>query len=146
MKYLEPPDYTLDKELDIIGKVQTYYHNYPGYGVWVGELKETNEFVGWYSLKHLFPPDKCPDIEIGYRMLPWFWNRGLASEMARNLVQFGFDNHVLEYICGVTHPENIASEKVLLKAGMQYVKNIAYFGEEVKYFQINRNDYSRNNS
>lgn len=142
MKYLEAPDYTLEKELYIVGKVREYYEKYSGYGAWIGELKDTGEFVGWFSLKHLLPPDKCTDIEIGYRMLPTFWNKGLASEMAINLVKFGFEHHQLSFICGVTHPEHIASQRVLEKAGMEYLKNMEFHGEDVKYFQITAEEYA----
>lgn len=138
MRYLEKDKYTLEKELEIIPKVREYYERFPGYGAWIAELKDTGEFVGWFSLKHLLPPAECDDIEIGYRTLPKFWGKGLATEMARNIVDYGFKNFPLGFICGVTDPGNVASIRVLEKAGMRYIKNMPFHGWDVVYYQVDR--------
>ena len=126
MRYLEPPDYTLEKEEMIVGKVLEYYERYPGYGTFSAELIDTGQYIGWFSLKHMLPPDQCDDIEIGYRMLPEFWGQGIATEVATSLVHYGFTNFPLEFICGVTHPDHIASQRVLEKAGMSFRKQFNF--------------------
>ena len=141
MRYLEPPDYTLEKEEMVVGKVREYYERYPGYGAFTAELIETGQYVGWFSLKHLHPPAKSDEIEIGYRMLPEFWGQGLATEVASSLVHYGFNNFPLEFICGVTHPDHIASQRVLQKAGMSFRKTFDFHGEIDNYYSILREEF-----
>jgi len=58
--------------------------------------------------------------EIGYELLPEYWGKGYISEVVAKLVDFGFNTLKLASITAVTHPENIASVKLLLKNGFVY--------------------------
>ena len=58
--------------------------------------------------------------EIGYVLHPDFWSKGFATEAARLLLKFGFEQLHLRRICATCHPENHASSKVLQKAGLLF--------------------------
>lgn len=58
--------------------------------------------------------------EIGYIINPDYWGRGIATEVAEKLVFFGFDKLNLHRIYATCAPENIASRKVLEKAGLVF--------------------------
>jgi RimJ/RimL family protein N-acetyltransferase len=69
---------------------------------------------------------------IGYCLHRGFWGRGYATEAARALVAFGFDELRLHRIFATCDPANAASARVLEKVGMrregqlrehQWVKN-----------------------
>jgi len=36
--------------------------------------------------------------------------------------------------CAVAHPENIASQAVMKRLGMEYIQNAVFYGAEVVYF------------
>lgn len=56
--------------------------------------------------------------EIGYVINPDYWGMGFATETAKQLIGFGFEQLNLHRIYATCDPRNIASSKVLKKAGM----------------------------
>lgn len=57
--------------------------------------------------------------EIGYWIGVPFWGRGYASEAASALVRYGFEDCALERIYGAHYARNVASGRVMEKAGMK---------------------------
>lgn len=80
------------------------------------------EFVGWFALK---PADSVgldpADVELGYRLLPSVWGRGLATEGARLLVRRAFAELALPRVVATTMAVNVGSRRVLEKAGLRHV-------------------------
>jgi RimJ/RimL family protein N-acetyltransferase len=60
--------------------------------------------------------------ELGYVMHPDVWGRGYATEAARLLLRFGFEDLGLEQVVATCDPRNVASARVLEKVGMQYTR------------------------
>jgi RimJ/RimL family protein N-acetyltransferase len=87
-----------------------------GYGRWACVLKETQTIIGFCGLKYL--PD-LDAVDVGYRFLPEYWNRGFATEACIASLDFGFKTLHLDEIIALVLPENVASIRVLEKAGMQ---------------------------
>ncbi len=84
---------------------------------WAIEESGTGVFHGWVGL---FPLDDTEEIELAYRWAKSSWGRGIATEAARPLLAYGFDELRLEIIAAVTDPENRASRQVLDKLGFLY--------------------------
>ncbi|ANY10448.1 GNAT family N-acetyltransferase [Pseudonocardia sp. HH130630-07] len=107
----------------------------PGLGFWAGHLGGANgassgngeegEFVGWWILE---PPERAGHghdravAEIGYRLLPRFWRRGLASEGARELLRHGFDDLGLSRVFAETMAVNEASRATMRSIGLSHVR------------------------
>ncbi len=60
-----------------------------------------------------------PIAEIGYEIAPLHWGAGYATEAARALVAFGFEQLRLHRIWAWCIAENAASARVLEKVGMR---------------------------
>jgi [ribosomal protein S5]-alanine N-acetyltransferase len=60
------------------------------------------------------------NAEIGYWIGVPFWGKGFATEAARAVVEFGFQNLNLRRIYAHHHAGNIASQRVLEKIGMKH--------------------------
>jgi ribosomal-protein-alanine N-acetyltransferase len=114
-----------------VSRSMKYYKNYPGLGVWPAESRESGAFVGWFCLKYV---PETVEIEVGYRLAPEAWGLGLASEGARAVVRYGFDELGLERIIGLTHPDNAASQRVLQKAGLTDGGWGRYYGRRLRLF------------
>ena len=94
-----------------------------GLGFWVGLVDD--EFVGWWILQPAHGPDQPddPDVaDLGYRLLRRHWRRGLASEGARDLVRYGFDDVGLDRIIAQTMTVNAGSRAVMERIGLTYVR------------------------
>jgi len=135
MKYIKPPETDINVIKENIKKIHKYYLKNPGLGDWACFEKESNEFIGFFELAHL---DNTEEVEVGYRLHKKYWNKGYATEMTKVLIDYGFNKMGLEQIVGITHPENIASQKVLLKSGLTYVKDAVFYGFLDKYYAIEK--------
>ena len=93
-----------------------------GLGFWVGFVD--GDFVGWWILEHAHGPDQPTSGEagLGYRLLRSCWRRGLASEGARELLRYGFEDVGLTRIFAQTMAVNAGSRAVMTAVGMTYVR------------------------
>lgn len=96
-----------------------------GHGWWAVELGAEAGLIGWAGLQYLSDTD---ETEVAYFLEKKCWGQGLATEAAKAGLEFGFGELGLACIVGIVHPDNIASQRVLEKAGMQYVERTQYFG------------------
>lgn len=110
-----------------------------GYGWWAVESRTSSQLIGWSGLQYL---PETGEIEIGYLLAKPFWGQDLASEGARVGMEFGFQQLQLPTIIGIVHPENIASQRVLEKLGLQFQGESQYFGMDC-YKYLAQNPYSK---
>ena len=87
----------------------------------------------------LLPNDTDPEkMEIGYVLAKKYWGKGLATELAKALLEYGFNQIGLKEICACVDFENIASQNVLLKAGFAHAGNIFWHGRELPFLVITK--------
>lgn len=113
---------SLEGIYDKIKEKSDDYKNY-GYGRWVVLLKDGMQFAGWSGLVYL---PEFDEIDLGYRFLPEYWGRGIATEAAQAILTYGFDQLKLRKIIAIAMRENKASIRVMEKAGMQFDKYAPY--------------------
>lgn len=58
------------------------------------------------------------EAEIGFSLNPKYWNLGYATDAARTMIQFAFEDLGIHRIYATCRPENVASASVLKKVGM----------------------------
>lgn len=83
---------------------------------WIVRLKESKTIIGLGGM--FLTADKFNMGEIYYKLIPEHWGNGYATEIARALVNFGFNQCNLHRIEAGAAVENINSLKVLEKTGM----------------------------
>lgn len=107
-------------ERETLPSVLREYGELPdGFGQFAAEAPE---FVGWFSLKPASSVGLNPaDIELGYRLLPSAWGRGLGTIGARMLVRRAFDELGVARVVATTMAVNVGSRRVLEKAGLRHV-------------------------
>jgi ribosomal-protein-alanine N-acetyltransferase len=67
-----------------------------------------------------------PEVELGYRVAAAWWGRGIATEMASALVAVARDRLGLADLVAFTLPYNLASRRVMEKAGFTYERDIEW--------------------
>src|ERR1700756_4480310 len=84
------------------------------------------------------------EIEIGYRLHPDYWNRGLMTEAARAVRDHAFADLKLPRVISLIHAENIPSRRVAAKNGMQVEKEIMFRGFPTLLYAIIREEWLAN--
>lgn len=72
--------------------------------------------------------DQVEELEIGYRLDPAYWRRGIATEAARAVRDHGFDDLGLTRLISLIHPDNLPSRRVAEKNGMTPEKETVFRG------------------
>ncbi|MEP7236136.1 MAG: GNAT family N-acetyltransferase [Ignavibacteriota bacterium] len=99
-----------------------------GWGLWAAEELQENNFIGFIGIHRVpyelpFRTIEHPPLEIGWRLRPEFWNRGLATEGAIACLQFGLVELGSAEIISFTSILNIPSIRVMQKIGMKRDEN-----------------------
>ena len=120
---------------DAMRRLPRVYSLYPGLGTWRATRRDNGDFVGWFALKYI---PRTAQVEVGYRLRFGAWGCGFATEGARELVRYGFDDLGLHRIIGVTHPDNATSQRVLQKIGLVDIGWGHYYGRALRVFEAVR--------
>ena len=116
-----------------------------GYGLFAVELRDTGELAGWVGLAVPgFLPEVLPAVEIGWRLGKRFWGRGIATEAAREVLRFGFQDVGLDRLVSICHVDNHASARVMTKLGMREERRttVPAHGGPVRVLAIARDEYN----
>ena len=123
MRYLEARPRTREEVLARHQERLAVAERAPGLGFWVGSVD--GDPVGWWLLDVPERPDQGPaagQAELGYRLLPRWWRRGLATEGARELVRHAFADLGLRRVFAETMTVNTGSRAVMAAVGMRHVR------------------------
>ena len=80
-------------------------------------LGDTDTVIGGVRIEIMSIANRT--AALGYSIDPAHWGHGFATEAARRLLAFGFDDLGLNRIEATGHPDNPASIRVLRKLGMR---------------------------
>ena len=86
-----------------------------GYGMFAIESRAATGAIGFCGIVH---PGGQPEAEVKYALRRDQWGQGLATEAVSGLIAHGHRVHGLTQLIATTAPANLASHRVLLKAGM----------------------------
>jgi RimJ/RimL family protein N-acetyltransferase len=107
-----------DESNDFLDRIQAHFEQY-GFGLFAADHRSTAAFIGFIGLQTAtFEAPFTPAVEIGWRLAPQFWGRGLATEGAREVVGYAFDVAGLKSIVSFTAHANVRSRRVMEKLGM----------------------------
>lgn len=131
------PTQKIEETLEIITFVRKQYLD-NGIGRFAIISKETKEFMGWAGLKFNteMVNNKTNFYDIGYRLDEKFWGRGYASEASFAWVQYAFETLKIKTIEAATHIENVASNRILQKIGMQFTEQYQEDGVSWNWYQL----------
>ncbi|MGE0682995.1 MAG: GNAT family N-acetyltransferase [Candidatus Binatia bacterium] len=106
------------------------------FGFWtLRSLENEAIIIGFCGLR--FFAD-LPEIEILYGVTPEHWGQGLATEAAKAVLRYGFEELQLPKIWGGADAPNVASIRVLQKLGMTYEKTVSMPLGEGPYYSLKR--------
>ena len=107
-------------------------------------MRSNGTLVGYCGFFH-HEVDKR-EIEIGYRLHPAYWNRGLATEAAQAVQNHAFRDLKLRRVISLIHLDNIPSRRVAEKNGMKLEKETVFRGFPTLVFALSREEWSQNSA
>lgn len=81
-------------------------------------LEKDNTFIGCAEIEIFQKNPFGGHGEIGYFLLPESWGKGYATEIAKQLLEIGFEQIGLHRLCASCHIDNKKSEHIMKKIGM----------------------------
>lgn len=126
------PDESVTATLDRIRRYLEHQAQY-GFAKWMILERGTGKPIGDSGLMYC---SECRRFEPGYRLLPDYWNKGLATEAASAWLQHGVHELGLTDLMAFTHPDNVASVRVLEKIGFRFFHRAVLMGMPSKIFTL----------
>ena len=110
-----------EESADFLDRMVRHWDEH-GFGLWalVPRDEPGAGCIGFAGLAiPSFLPAVLPAVEVGWRLHPAWWGRGLATEAARASMAFGFERLELRSIVSIIDAANAASLRVAEKLGMR---------------------------
>jgi RimJ/RimL family protein N-acetyltransferase len=98
-----------------------------GFGIFALWEKASGRFAGYCGVAYLHG---LADAEVTYGLASPFWGRGLATEALKRCLRYAFEGAGLPRVVGVAAVENVASQRVMEKAGMTLQGPYEYDGKQ----------------
>ncbi|MCG8428800.1 MAG: GNAT family N-acetyltransferase [Chromatiales bacterium] len=110
-----------------------------GFGPWALIDKQDSQLIGFCGIG----PERVGSIEeidLGYRLAKRYWGRGLASESAKAVLDYAFNEKQLDSVVVIIEPENVASIRVAEKVGFSGFENILFHDRPVRLYRMTREE------
>jgi ribosomal-protein-alanine N-acetyltransferase len=107
-----------------------------GFGRWAVIFKRTRELIGYGGLRSFHGTP-----ELVYLLAKRYWGIGLATEIAKASLKYGFDEQHFERIMALASLANTASHRVLEKVGMSFEKTDHIYDLEIACYSISSAEY-----
>ncbi|MCB8927665.1 MAG: GNAT family N-acetyltransferase [Ardenticatenaceae bacterium] len=139
LKYFPGPQTVTEAQVErMINRILAHWQEH-GYGLWAVEERTTGALLGRCGLQLI---TETNEVEIDFILDPACWGQGFATEAGLASLKFGFEQLNLAEVVGIVHPENLASQRVLQKLGMQFAAATEYFGMAVHRYVITGTDFT----
>lgn len=134
MRYLTGRPETRDETLAGIERVKARWAEW-GYSWWSFFEQDGGALIGAGCIQHL-DKDRAQPLEIGWRLRQDRWGRGYASEAARRMATFAFDDLATPLLRAVCDPDNRASARVMERLGMHYCGIERWYDADCAAYEI----------
>ncbi len=111
-----------DSHAEALGEELVSQWERHGFGWWAVRDPASGHFIGRGGLRPAIV-DGAPEVEVGFGLLPEFWGRGYATELARVSIAQGFVRLALPDVISLALPGNRASRRVMEKARLRYERD-----------------------
>ena len=120
-KYMGGPRERNKLEFDIEESINNPFQD--EYDLWIVLEKLTQNPVGHCGLLKK-EVEELEEIEVIYVIDQEFWSKGYTTEIAHALIDYAFREKRINSVIALIKPQNKASEKVAINAGMKLEKEV----------------------
>jgi len=109
-----------------------------GFGLWGLYEQGTGDLIGFCGLRYA---ELFPEPELVFGLDDDLQGRGLASEAASAVLEYGFCRLALPAIGSATDAPNVASRRVLDRLGMELLGRADNHGSDTLFYRMTRDDW-----
>jgi RimJ/RimL family protein N-acetyltransferase len=106
-----------------------------GFCLWPVIVKSGGRVIGCCGF-HVI--ENSHDLELVFHFIREYWGKGYATEAARACVEYAFKTLDASRIVASSHPENVASVRVLEKVGFQPAGTKRYGDIDEQFYELAR--------
>lgn len=114
-----------------------------GYGILAVEERASKVVVGRIGFLN---PEGWPGFELGWILNRNYWGKGYATEGAKALLDYAFQELKRDRVVSLIHPGNIRSIRVAERLGEKLQGKAEVYGKEVLIYGIDRNPFNLTNN
>jgi len=146
-KYLgNKPVQTKDQTLEVIDFIRKQYDEH-GIGRLAVIDRKTRDFIGWGGLKYeQIVRKEFSYYDLGYRIRKKYWGKGIATEIGAASLKYGFTALKLKEICAAADVDNLASNRILKKIGLDFIETFEFEGTLCNWYKIERTEWLNQNN
>ena len=146
-KYLgNKPIQTKDQAMEVIDYIRKQYDQH-GIGRLAVIDRKTEDFIGWGGLKYEQKLRKeFSYYDLGYRIRKKYWGKGIATEIGAASIKYGFTTLKLKEICAAADVDNLASNRVLRKIGLDFIETFEFEGTLCNWYKIESTKWLNQNN
>lgn len=131
-RFILPPDEDREREQEILNAYIGWVYSFYGYGYWAVIQKETGQLIGRFGYAVLsegsVQAQTGAEVSFGYLLAKETRGRGLATEVCKALLNYGFEMLGFQKIVAEADADNAVSEALLKRLGFTWAG--AYRQEE----------------
>jgi RimJ/RimL family protein N-acetyltransferase len=110
--------------LRVLAFQQQYGHTF-----WIAEDRENREIIGFCGIKRVNAPgagELTGLHEIGWRLIPEYWGKGIAKEAALASLDLAFGRFAAPLVIATTVAQNAPSQGLMMRLGMSRREDLDY--------------------
>lgn len=105
------------------------------FGLWLIETKKEGEIIGFVGLWYFFAEQKP---QLVYALLPKWTKKGYATEAAKKIVEYCFEELNYDYLLASCDKPNLPSQKLAQRIGMKQVMEKLVNGSPLLFFRLEK--------
>lgn len=129
---------SFDRACELIRESERLWHE-ERCGLWGVRVADEGALIGFAGFWYFRDP---PERELLYGIAEEQWGRGLATEAARAILDYGFESLGFAECMGSTDWENIASRRVMEKLGMRFDRRVVVEGLDTAFYRLTRHQWT----
>lgn len=121
-----PKALSSEESHSLVERIESNFKEH-GFGLFAAELVSSQTFIGFIGLAiPRFQASFTPCVEIGWRIAFEHWGNGYATEGARAVLQFAFNELNLKEVVSFTVTANLRSRRVMERIGMKFIEEFEH--------------------
>lgn len=125
---------TLEETQEILERNSRLFEE-SDFGIWGIHETTARQLIGFAGYWYFRTP---PSLELVFAVSSDHWNRGIATEAAKRVIRYGFEELGFDIIRASTDAPNVASQRVIKKVAMSLDHQDVVKGLDTLFYSLAR--------